>query len=95
MKFFDLYCSFYPIDQRVGITLCKKGEMRGRLSTYYVRIRDCAEIISRILIQIVDLDETTKDECDDLLTRWGVLETFVTYEYCAKHLELDSRCKHP
>ena len=48
----------------------KMIKMWGGLSTYYAIIRYCAEIISRIMTRIGDLNKTTKNECDDFSARW-------------------------
>ena len=73
--------------------LCKKGEIRAGLSTYFVRIRDTGEVIGRMIKRMVDLCQTLKGECDNLTLRWTTLESFFTYEYRAKHLALESNCK--
>ena len=101
MKYYDLYKTLYPIEDRIGRDnflkvsklLCKKGKQRAGLSTYYVRIRDVGEVIGRMIKRMVDLHKSLKGECDNLTSRWTTLESFFTYEYCAKHLELESNCK--
>ena len=101
MKFYSLYKALYPIGDRIGRDnflkvsklLCKKGEIRAGLSTYYVRIRDTGEVIGRMIKRMADLCELLKDECDNMTSRWSALESFFQYEYRAKHLELESSCK--
>ena len=69
MKYYDLYKTLYPIEDRIGRDnflkvsklLCKKGEIRAGLSTYYVRIRDTGEVIGRMIKRMVDLRESLKD----------------------------------
>ena len=109
---FDNYKDLNPVqnlrigrDNFVKVTqfMCKKGEIRTGLSSYYVKLRDVGNIYSRMMDRIDSIDGLVglercggadiKMNTKALRERWRKLEQFLAYEFRARHLKISHICK--
>ena len=88
---------------KIGRLLCKKGEIRTGLSSYYVKLRDVGNIFSKMLDSIGNIGGLVglqicggleiSMNLKNLRAGWKKLEQFLSYEFRARHLKITNTCK--
>ena len=81
-----------------------KGEIKTRLSSYFVKVRDVSEVLNRMLDRVGSLsivvgigftrgDTEIQNDTNYLKELWLKVEQFLQYEYSAHHILPDSEYK--
>ena len=87
---------------KIGFLLCKKGEIRTGLSSYYIKLRDIGEVLASMLDRIANLEGVVglvsrgshdiKQNVNTMLGLWHDLEQFLAYDCRTNHIRIQSDC---
>ena len=110
-KLFRNYCTMFPMKKnRIGQTnfvkmgklLCKRGEIRTGLSSYYVNVRDVGDVLCRMLVRLKEFNDYVglaslgdvdyQKNLEKLKVDWENIVQFLSYEFRTHHVSINSPC---